>query len=331
MSSGGGMGSAVAPPTIINVLPSPELIIPSTTDGRLSVASGVPVSPTNFPTLNNLSQTLYYTPYKGNHVSLYTGGVWKDYQTDEISISAKIMVPTSVNDIFLQDDGAGRVRMTFVKWTNETTRAVPLDRQDGTPVLSTDHSQKFVGTIFVQPINPGSTDPNLNYFFDEDIARCVSNFYNAVPLSLYNPIGLVDDNTPTSHAFTGLTATFSVPEVASEEPLYVNFVCCEPREVKLGLKVKISSANVPYGFGLGISPTDFSGEISQILSMSQTSLASLSDSVETSRVWPAGVYYAYSAFFVTGGDGTMTLYSDDGRRGAAVDVPLSYMHGFILG
>jgi hypothetical protein len=123
--SGGGSGTTVFP------LPG----------GRLTLTSATPVDTTD----RTDASTLYYTPYVHNMISLYSGSVWEVLTFSETSIT----IPSTTNtmyDVFAYNN-AGTVTFETLVWTNSTTRATGLTRQDGRWVKSGDATRLYIGTF----------------------------------------------------------------------------------------------------------------------------------------------------------------------------------------
>lgn len=109
---------------------------------RLTLQSGVPIMTTS----QSAKTTLYLTPYKGNRIALWTGARWKIYTFSELSLDISALAVLSVYDIFLYDNN-GTLTIHAVSWTNDTTRATALARQDGVLVKSGDATKRYIGTI----------------------------------------------------------------------------------------------------------------------------------------------------------------------------------------
>lgn len=117
--------------------------LPSTCEGRLTTESGVPVS-----TADRTAQaTLYFTPYRGNRVSLYTGGAWSSVTFAEVSLALSGLTAASPYDVWLYNN-AGAPALELLAWTNDTTRATALTLQDGISVKTGDPTRRHVGTIY---------------------------------------------------------------------------------------------------------------------------------------------------------------------------------------
>jgi hypothetical protein len=169
MSSGGGGGSGdmlaasydpaninqqvvgtMATQTLANkTLTSPIIggnpcgAIPLVAEGRLTLTSGVPV------TLADVTgaTTLYYTPYQGNKIALYTGALWVQHAFSEMSLALGTLTSGRPYDVFLDYNG-GTPQLTLLAWTNDTTRATTLVRQDGVLVKTGDAEQRYLGTFY---------------------------------------------------------------------------------------------------------------------------------------------------------------------------------------
>jgi len=102
--------------------------------GRLTLVSGSPVMSTSQAS----ASTVYYSPYKGNLVPIFDGTrfVLKEFnelsQTTSDTTKSPAAVAANKNyDIFVWDD-SGTLRATRgPAWTNDTTRASALVRQNG--------------------------------------------------------------------------------------------------------------------------------------------------------------------------------------------------------
>ncbi len=123
-------GSKIVPETIRTELSFTEAAkidfhTPMAADGRLTLTSGTPV------TMSNVSGgTVYYTPYKGNRIALYTGGVWRLYTFTEISVSLTGIAAGTNVDIFIYDN-AGTLTLESTNWSNDTTRVLARGQPHG--------------------------------------------------------------------------------------------------------------------------------------------------------------------------------------------------------
>jgi hypothetical protein len=112
-------------------------------NGRLTTESGVAVS-----TADRTAQaTIYFTPYLGNQISLYTGAAWTVKTFTELSLALSGLTSGKNYDVFVDHNGGTPQLVLGTAWTNDTTRAVALTTQDGVLVLTGDTEQRYVGTI----------------------------------------------------------------------------------------------------------------------------------------------------------------------------------------
>lgn len=135
--------------------------------GRLTLASGVPVTTTNV----TAAVTLYFTPYKGNKIALYDGAaVWNVRTLTELSIA----VPASASqmyDAFVYDN-AGTPTLELTAWTNDTTRATAIVLQDGVYVKNGATTRRYVGSFRTTAV-AGQTEDSLT-------KRYLWNYYNRI-------------------------------------------------------------------------------------------------------------------------------------------------------
>lgn len=112
-------------------------------NGRLTTETGVPVS-----TSDRTSQTtLYFTPYQGNQIGLYTAGVWGVIPFSETTLALGTLTSGKNYDVFGYSN-AGTLTLEFsAAWSSDTTRTDAISLQDGIYVKTSDKSRRFLGTI----------------------------------------------------------------------------------------------------------------------------------------------------------------------------------------
>lgn len=135
--------------------------------GRLTLETGVAVS-----TADQINKTdLYFTPHKGNLVSLYSAASgWQDYEFTERSIAVGAFTASKLYDIFVYDN-SGTITLSETEWTNGTTRATPLTTQDGVLVKTGATGYRYLGTIYIDAAQKCQ---------DSDTHRYAWNYYNRV-------------------------------------------------------------------------------------------------------------------------------------------------------
>ena len=135
--------------------------------GRLTLTTGVPVTTSDV----TAATTVYFTPYKGNQIGLYSGSTWNLFAFSEISLSLSGYTADKNYDIWVYDN-SGTVTLDSTVWTNDTTRATELTTQDGVYVKSGATTRRYVGTIRITGTT-GQTEDSLT-------KRFVWNYYNQV-------------------------------------------------------------------------------------------------------------------------------------------------------
>lgn len=98
--------------------------------GRLTLETGVPVSVSD----QTAKTTLYFTPYKGGLVGLYSGTAWVLRAFTELSIA----VPSTTNtlyDVFIYDN-AGAPTLETLAWNSPTNGAI-TNATNATPIVVT--------------------------------------------------------------------------------------------------------------------------------------------------------------------------------------------------
>lgn len=111
-------------------------------DFRLTLASGDAVTTAD----QTAKSTVYLTPYKGNRIALYNGRVWEVLTSAEVSLALSGLTDAKNYDVFAYSN-SGTLTLEFLAWTNDTTRATALARQDGIWVKSGTPTRRYVGTF----------------------------------------------------------------------------------------------------------------------------------------------------------------------------------------
>lgn len=114
-----------------------------TAQGRLTLTTGVPVTTADVTGATNI----YYTPYIGNKIALYTGTEWVSYQFSEMTLALGTITAARPYDVFL-DYNSGTPQLVLLAWTNDTTRATALTTQNGVYVKTGDTEQRYLGTFY---------------------------------------------------------------------------------------------------------------------------------------------------------------------------------------
>lgn len=142
-------------------------------DHRLSLDEADP-RPTAAQTAKT---TIYLVPDSGEQITLYVNGAWKSVNCAGASVAVPSTTETPF-DVFADDsNGDGVVTLTTVNWTDDSTRATALDRQDGVLVKSGDSEFRYLGT--------GRTTAVSGECEDSETKRFLQNYYNRIPRRLY--------------------------------------------------------------------------------------------------------------------------------------------------
>jgi hypothetical protein len=124
----------------------------------------------------------FYTPLLGDRIALYDGSAaWKVRTFSEITIPLAGLTASKPYDVFAYDN-AGVVTIETLVWTNATTRATALVRQNGILVKTGATTRRYLGTLYING-SGGQSDDTLT-------KRYVYNEYNQV----WRPL-LVTDTT----------------------------------------------------------------------------------------------------------------------------------------
>ena len=136
-------------------------------DGRLTLTSGTPVTTTDV----TAATSLYVTPFRGNSVGLYISSVWTLKTFSEITLSLSGLTASLPYDVFVFWNGSA-VAAELLAWTNGTTRATALTKQDQVYVKTGATDRLYVGTIRITPTTGQCEDSRSRRF--------VWNAYNRV-------------------------------------------------------------------------------------------------------------------------------------------------------
>lgn len=221
---GGGGSSASNTPTFFN----------SINDFRLTLTTVTPVT-----TVDVIgATTIYFTPYKGNRISLYdSSSLWYQISSSEISLALGTLTSGLNYDVFVYSNSGVLTIDTLVAWTNDTTRATALVRQDGVWCKTGALTRRYVGTIRATGV--ATTE-------DSAAKRFVWNADNRVPRTME-----VRDSTDS---WTYSTATFRAANNSTANRLdYVVGLSVEPVWARVFVAVfndQVGGANVTSGVGV---------------------------------------------------------------------------------
>lgn len=124
--------------------------------GRLTLTSGSAVSPDV-----TSGTTLYFTPYQGNRISLYTGAAWSTLAFSETSITLVGLAVSKNYDVFGYLNSSGALQLELLVWTSDTARATALTLQDGIWSKTGDTTRRYLGTVRTTAAGGAVTDSVL--------------------------------------------------------------------------------------------------------------------------------------------------------------------------
>jgi hypothetical protein len=134
--------------------------------GRITLTTATPVTTSDVTG----ATTVYFTPYGGNFISLYTSSAWQLYTFAELSIAVPATTST-MYDLWAVDSG-GAVTLATTAWTNDTTRATAIAFQNGVYCKSGALGNRYLGSFRTTGVS-GQTEDSL-------AKRYVWNYYNRI-------------------------------------------------------------------------------------------------------------------------------------------------------
>lgn len=149
LSTGGGSSSAVLDNALNGFRPTLSTGVPVTTADVIGAT------------------TIYYTPYKGNQISLYDGSNWNAIESAEFSLALGTLTAAKPYDIFCYDN-AGVATLEFLAWTDDTNRATAVAYQDGVKVKSGDATRRYVGVFYTTSTTTTESSEANRYLQSED-------------------------------------------------------------------------------------------------------------------------------------------------------------------
>jgi hypothetical protein len=213
---------------------SASTVYTNTCQGRLTLTSGTPVTTSDVTGAGSV----YFTPYNGGQIALYTSSVWTIYTFTEITLSLSGLTTTQPYDVFAYDS-SGTVTLEAVAWSSATARATALTTQNGVYVKSGATDRRYIGTIRMQAT--GQCE-------DSVLRRFVWNNQNRVSRKLLvtdSTNSWSDTNNTTWHSLNSSTANrvefvigSSEEVVALRHYLYASGLSCYP-----GIALDSTSAN----------------------------------------------------------------------------------------
>ena len=212
-----------------------DAVSPSICEGRLTLVPGEPVPDADI----SLGETLYFTPYHGNAVSLYLGGSWETFRFTELSLPLSGMLREIPYDVFLEADENG-LRLSTLTWGTSSARpAGMLARVDGVRVSGGNSGARYLGTIVLNASGYGE---------DSCSGRLLWNEYHRLPRPLLSKL----ETTKTQGSAHMNSWAPYYDEDAPEVRVLVPSADCEFSLEGTGLGSPVSESDRGYGRGAAL-------------------------------------------------------------------------------
>ncbi len=141
------------------------------------------------------STTVYFTPYMGNRISLYSGSTWNVLSFSEISLALSGLTSGRNYDVFVYDNAGTPALELSQPWNADgVTRTDSVSLQDGIRIKTSDNTRRYVGTIRTTATN--ATEDSLT-------KRFVVNYYNRLRRTLFTCPGYNDDIAEYTYSAAG--------------------------------------------------------------------------------------------------------------------------------
>ena len=159
-------------------------VLPEVCGGRLTLSSSDAVT-----TADTDSTTLYFLPYTGRQVALYSGTSWSyfDMGASGVSITTSGLSADTNYDVWGYDS-SGSVALELLAWSSDTARASAITRQDGVWSKSGATTRRLLGTVRVVEKAADHTSPGMTVGGSLTYSGAGGN------------AALIDDNSGTSAA-----------------------------------------------------------------------------------------------------------------------------------
>ena len=266
--------------------------------GRLTLTSGTAVTTADV----SAAGTIYFTPFKGNRVGLYTGSQWIEHTLTELSIAASTSA-NNVFDIFLDYNGGTPV-LAKTDWTNDTTRATALTTQDGVLVQTGNLDWRYLGTARTK---------TASQVDDASAFRHLWNYYNRVRKDMQVLEG--------TDSWTYTTATWRQANGSTANQLdFVIGVSEDVVTARAAVTASNSSANITAFVGVSLDATNVRGQginvaNSTAINANMSPCAFYSDQIAVGRHYLAWVEYSTATGTCTWNGDAGTTYLQSGIQG----------------
>jgi hypothetical protein len=244
--------------------------------GRLTTESGQPLS-----TSDRAAQgTLYFTPYRGQSIALWSPSRWKLYRLTERSLSLSVTANKNY-DVFVYNNSGTLTMELSSAWTDDYNRADALMHLDGVLVKASDNTRRYVGSVRASGTN--TTE-------DSETKRFVWNYYNRVSRTLRA-------SSTTSHTYSSTTLRYFNNSSANQ----VEFLIGESQGYRISLEMS-SSANGKLALGVN-------SIVSPLVTVEQTGADNSTENMAAWDAIPFGYWYVAPLEAAVTGTVTFSSYS----------------------
>lgn len=189
---------ALDPGIIVHVAGVPASIAPFICEGRLTLESGEPVSATD----QDNKTTLYWTPFDGGLIRLWSGSGFEYFKPGELSLAVTGLSVNTLYDVFMDYNGGSPQLAWGAAWSSDTARSVALAKYTGEDIqyYSSDDTLLYLGTVYVASNGGSPVLKDVGGGIDTPAERLVCNRYNQ--LRRHIRVG------PSADSWTYSTAAF---------------------------------------------------------------------------------------------------------------------------
>ncbi len=291
---------------------------PLTPQGRLTLQAGVPV----MTTTQSAKTTLFYSPYCGNQIPIWSGTSWATTSFNELSAvttdttkSPAAIGASKLNDWYVWND-AGTLRLSHgPDWANDTTRAATLTRQNGILVNTaaiTNGPGANLGTYV------GTTRSNASSQLDWIYGTVASTTAGQSFLNIWNAYNRVEvlSSPRDSNSSTTVSTTTYIQNFPAHRVSFVSGLPEDPFDASYQSAAQSTGGYCASGIGYDVASA-FSG----IGGWHGGGIAGVSNA--TAKFWSTAVGYHFVAGIEMSGSGTATFYGNAGT-------PLNLQQGMIF-
>lgn len=203
-------------------------------NGRLTGTTSTPVT-----TADVSPTTIYFTPYQGNKIALYSGSSWTTYTFTEISIGLSSLTAGKNYDVFVYNNSGTLTLELSAAWASDTARTDALTTQDGVLVKLGATTRRYLGSFRANGANATA---------DTVLLRWLWNYYNRVP----RPMRVLE----TTDSWTYTTAAYRQANGSGANQLdFIIGVNEEPVTATVTGSGENSGGNVQVQVGIGLDST----------------------------------------------------------------------------